>query len=136
MNETGTKQEEQKSEKVKRHTSLKNIIGGDIWLRTFSVVRQNYLSLSWFLFCSTSQPLRLPATDDRDRQTQKRVDRYKIRCSDAQLRIDGTKPPIAHRRIYCNERKRFADFNQSAVFNQIGARYEEQIRFSKSYTTI
>ena len=30
MNETNNKQEEQKGEKVKRRTSLKNIIGGDI----------------------------------------------------------------------------------------------------------
>ena len=30
MNETANKQEEVKGEKVKRRTSLKNIIGGDI----------------------------------------------------------------------------------------------------------
>ena len=35
MNETNNKQEEQKGEKVKRRTSLKNIIGGDILATDF-----------------------------------------------------------------------------------------------------
>ncbi len=35
MSETNNKQEEVKSEKVKKHTSLKNIIGGDILATDF-----------------------------------------------------------------------------------------------------
>ena len=35
MNETANKQEEVKGEKVKRRTSLKNIIGGDILATDF-----------------------------------------------------------------------------------------------------
>lgn len=54
MNETANKQEEVKGEKVKRRTSLKNIIGGDILATDFSVVRRSCSSSSWFLFCSIS----------------------------------------------------------------------------------
>ena len=55
MNETNNKQEEQKGEKVKRRTSLKNIIGGDI-LATDFFRRQTEVacSLSWCLFYSIS----------------------------------------------------------------------------------
>lgn len=50
MNETANKQEEVKGEKVKRRTSLKNIIGGDILATDFFRRQTKRSSSSWFLF--------------------------------------------------------------------------------------
>ena len=77
MNETDYKQEGQKGEKVKRRTSLKNIIGGDI-LATDFFRRQTQTACSHHGSYSVlhPQPLCLSATNDRDRQTQERTDRY------------------------------------------------------------
>ena len=118
MNETANKQEEVKGEKVKRRTSLKNIIGGDI-LATDFFRRQTKLLVLIMVLILFYIHNRLPAADDRVRQAQEKADRYKIRCFDTQFRTDGAKPSIAYRRIYRDERKRFADFDQSAVLNQI-----------------
>ena len=73
MNETDYKQEGQKGEKVKRRTSLKNIIGGDILATDFFRRQTRLLVLIMVLH---PQPLCLSATNDRDRQTQERTDRY------------------------------------------------------------
>ena len=115
MNETNNKQEEQKGEKVKRRTSLKNIIGGDILATDFFRRQTKLLVLIMVLILFYIHN----RYDDRDRQAQERTDRYKIRCPDTQFRTDGTEPSIAYRGIHRNEGKRFADFDQSAVLNQI-----------------
>lgn len=120
MNETNNKQEEQKGEKVKRRTSLKNIIGGDILATDFFRRQTKLLVLIMVLilfyihnrYACQQQMIEID-------KLQERTDRYKIRCPDTQFRTDGTEPSIAYRGIHRNERKRFADFDQSAVLNQI-----------------
>ena len=54
MNETDYKQEGQKGEKVKRRTSLKNIIGGDILATDFFRRQTRLLVLIMVLILFTS----------------------------------------------------------------------------------
>ena len=71
MNETDYKQEGQKGEKVKRRTSLKNIIDG-----LLPPPDQTACSHHGSYSVLHPQPLCLSTTNDRDRQTQERTDRY------------------------------------------------------------
>ena len=113
MNETNNKQEEQKGEKVKRRTSLKNIIGGDILATDFFRRQTKLLVLIMVLI------LFYIHNRYACQQQMIEIDKLKKELIDIKYDADGTEPSIAYRGIHRNERERFADFDQSAVLNQI-----------------
>ena len=87
------KQEEKNTEKVKKRTSLKNIIGGDILATDFFRRQAGLLFLIMVLIIIYIN------------------NRYE--CQLQLIEIDNLKKelPIAHRGIHRHQRKRFADFH-------------------------
>ncbi len=123
MNETNNKQEEQKGEKVKRRTSLKNIIGGDILATDFFRRQTKLLVLIMvlILFYIHNRYACQQQMIEIDKLKKELID-IKYDALTRSLRINGTQPSIAYRGIHRNKRERFADFDQSAVLNQMRAK--------------
>ena len=113
MNETANKQEEVKGEKVKRRTSLKNIIGGDILATDFFRRQTKLLVLIMVLI--------LFYIHNRYACQQQMIEIDKLKKELIDIKYDALtrSSELMERRIYRDERKRFADFDQSAVLNQI-----------------
>lgn len=106
------KQEEKNTEKVKKRTSLKNIIGGDILATDFFRRQAGLLFLIMVLiiiYINNRYECQLQLIEIDN--LKKRADRHQVRCPDTQFGIDGAEPPIAHRGIHRHQRKRFADFH-------------------------
>lgn len=100
------KQEEKNTEKVKKRTSLKNIIGGDILATDFFRRQAGLLFLIMVLiiiYINNRYECQLQLIEIDN--LKKRVDRHQVRCLDTQFGINGTEPPIAHRRIHRHQRK-------------------------------
>ena len=102
------KQEEKNTEKVKKRTSLKNIIGGDILATDFFRRQAGLLFLIMVLiiiYINNRYECQLQLIE---------IDNLKKELIDikyTQFGIDGAEPPIAHRGIHRHQRKRFADFH-------------------------
>ncbi len=106
------KQEEKNTEKVKKRTSLKNIIGGDILATDFFRRQAGLLFLIMVLiiiYINNRYECQLQLIEI-DNLKKELID-IKYDALNTQFGIDGAEPPIAHRGIHRHQRKRFADFH-------------------------
>ena len=116
MNETDYKQEGQKGEKVKRRTSLKNIIGGDILATDFFRRQTRLLVLIMVLI--------LFYIHNRYACQQQMIEIDKLKKELIDIKYDALtrSSELMERSRQSRIEEYIADFDQSAVFNQMRAK--------------
>ena len=120
MNETNNKQEEQKGEKVKRRTSLKNIIGGDILATDFFRRQTKLLVLIMvlILFYIHNRYACQQQMIEIDKLKKELIDiKYDALTRSSELMERSRQSRIEE--YIATKESEFADFDQSAVLNQI-----------------